>query len=442
MLYNNNIAQAKKEEKMTKFNKIITNNKLLRAVSEIGYTTPTEIQERAIPLILERKDMIAKSNTGTGKTASFGLPLLQMFSNKEIHQVLIVCPTRELVIQVTDELHKYSKFLENIKIVSVFGGSPIDRQIRTLKKGAQIVVGTPGRLLDHIKRRTIKLKSCDCVVLDEADEMLNMGFREDIEKILSKIENPHQTILFSATMPKPIREIAANYLHNPVAIEVKSQYKTVTAINQVYYELNRQSKADCVKQLLQFYAPNLSVIFCNTKVAVDDLVDALNKQNIKAVGLHGDIKQDKRTRIMANFKKSKNMILVASDVAARGIDVNNIDLVMNYDLPQDNEVYVHRIGRTGRAGKAGIAVTLVKGKKQKQRLHSIMKFTKATIQKEEIPSNKDIHKVRQIQFRKKVIDTMNTQGDVLEHTSIMNDLRKEGYETEQIVNALVSLLHT
>lgn len=426
---------------MNKFNELIKNTKLLRAIEDIGYDKPTEIQERAIPFVLEGRDLIAKSNTGTGKTASFGLPLLEKICEGEINQVLIVCPTRELVMQVEDEIRKYTKYTEFIKIMSVFGGTPIDRQIRAIKKGVKIIVGTPGRILDHVKRKTIKLKDYDCVVLDEADEMLNMGFRDDIELILSKIEKEHQTILFSATMPKPIRDIAKTYLKNQVEIEVKAQYKTVETIDQVYYEIKRQGKkAEAVHQLLTYYSPNLSIIFCNMKSSVDDLVDDLNKSGIKAVGLHGDIKQDKRTKIMANFKKSKKAILVASDVAARGIDVNNIDLVLNYDLPQDNEVYVHRIGRTGRAGKNGLAVTLVQGRKQNDRLRSVMKFTKANIVKKELPTLKDIQLKQQSQMMNQLTSLMDNQGIIPEHQKLMDDLLAQGYSYETMVSSLLTMV--
>jgi len=426
---------------MNKFNELIKNTKLLRAIEDIGYDKPTQIQERAIPFVLEGRDLIAKSNTGTGKTASFGLPLLERICNGEINQVLIVCPTRELVMQVEDELRKYTKYTEFIKITSVFGGTPIDRQIRAIKKGVKIIVGTPGRILDHVKRRTIKLKEYDCVVLDEADEMLNMGFRDDIETILNKIEKMHQTILFSATMPKPIRDIAKNYLNNQVEIEVKAQYKTVETIDQVYYEIHSKGKkGQAVQQLLTYYSPNLSIIFCNMKSSVDDLVDNLNRAGIKAMGLHGDIRQDKRTKIMANFKQSKEAILVASDVAARGIDVNNIDLVLNYDLPQDNEVYVHRIGRTGRAGKNGLAITLVQGRKQYERLKSITKFTKANIMKKELPTLKDIQLRQQMQRKEQLMELMNTQTIPAEHKKLIDDLRKQGYTNEQIISSLLRMV--
>ena len=426
---------------MNKFNEIIKNTKLLRAIEDIGYDKPTEIQERAIPFVLEGRDLIAKSNTGTGKTASFGLPLLEKICEKEIEQVLIVCPTRELVMQVEDELRKYTKYTEFIKITSIFGGTPIDRQIRAIKKGVKIIVGTPGRILDHVKRKTIKLKDYDCVVLDEADEMLNMGFRDDIEAILNKIEKEHQTILFSATMPKPIRDIAKNYLKDQVEIEVKAQYKTVETIDQIYYEIKRQGKkGEAIQQLLTYYSPNLSIIFCNMKSSVDDLVDNLNRVGIKAMGLHGDIKQDKRTKIMANFKKSKRAILVASDVAARGIDVNNIDLVLNYDLPQDNEVYVHRIGRTGRAGKKGLAITLVQGRKQYERLKRLTKFTKATIQKKELPTQKDIQIKQQALMVEQLTSLMDNQEIANEHQKLMDTLLKQGYRYEMMVSSLLTMV--
>ncbi len=426
---------------MKQFNELIANPKILRGIREVGYENPTEIQERAIPFILEGKDIIAKSNTGTGKTASFGLPLLQRIYEGEINQVLIVCPTRELAMQVEEEFRRYSKYTDSIKIVSVYGGTPIERQIRAIKKGAKVIVGTPGRILDHVKRKTIKLANYDCVVLDEADEMLNMGFREDIEDILNKIQVKHQTILFSATMPKPIREIAQTYLSDHVEIDIKAQYKTVDTIEQVYYDLKRKGeKPDVVKRLLTYHNPNLSLIFCNMKSSVDDLVHQLNKSGIRAMGLHGDIRQEKRTKIMAEFKNTKQGILIASDVAARGIDVNNIDLVINYDVPHDKEVYIHRIGRTGRAGKKGLAITLVQGKRQYERLKSIANFTKAQINRKELPTEENIQKKKSLMLKEDLKARMKSQDVKKEHMNMVKELLNEGYSYPAIVSSLFSMI--
>lgn len=425
---------------MSTFNKLIENENIIKAVEEMGYIKPTKIQEKAIPLLKEGKDMIAKSNTGTGKTAAFGLPLIEKTENEEFSLSIILCPTRELALQAETELEKFSKYVKNLKIVSVYGGAPINKQIRLLKEGCHIIVGTPGRVQDHIKRKTIRLKNCDCVILDEADEMLNMGFREDIENILKTIETPHQTIMFSATMPKEIREIAETYLYNPVEIEVKSKQKTVDKITQHYYDIKASEKIPVLKKLISYYESDLSIIFCNTKAKVDDVVEELNKMNIKAVGLHGDIKQEKRTKIMNSFKRSKKAVLVASDVAARGIDVNNIDLVVNFDLPQEKETYIHRIGRTGRAGKEGIAITFIHSGRQYKQLKALMKYIKTDIEKKEVPTEEELQTKKRNAF-KELIFTQAQEGVIQEHLQFANEMLKDGLENQELVSALISIAY-
>lgn len=423
---------------MHSFHTLIDSKNLERAIEEVGYETPTPIQEKAIPIVLEGKDLIAKSNTGTGKTAAFGLPILKKIEDKEFKSAIIICPTRELVQQADLELRKFSKHLKNINIVSVYGGAPIERQIRSLKQGYQIVVGTPGRLLDHIRRKTLKLYDCDCVVLDEADEMLNMGFREDIETILEKVQADHQTILFSATMPKEIRRIADTYLKDKVEIEVKSKQKTVERITQHYYDVRRDQKANAVKRLLTYYDTKLCIIFCNTKANVDELVESLHQKKIQALGLHGDIRQEKRTKIMNRFKTSERAVLVASDVAARGIDVNNIDMVINFDIPQDNEIYVHRIGRTGRAGKEGLALTFIQSKRQFFQLKDIMKYTNAVIERKELPDEFEMGKRKRTKFIEEILEVHNKQGLIQENLQIANELIKEGMSAEDLISALIN----
>lgn len=423
---------------MSTFYDLLEDKRLIKAVDAIGYETPTPIQEQAIPLVKNGKDMIAKSNTGTGKTAAFGLPLLEKIASCEYKQAIVICPTRELALQAHDELNKFSKYMNEINIVSVYGGAPIDRQIRSLKKGWQIVVGTPGRILDHIKRKTIRLGTCDCVVLDEADEMLNMGFIDDIESILKQMKEKHQTVLFSATMPNEIRRIADRYLTNKVEIEVKSKQKTVDKIKQYYYDVRHDEKTSAVKKLLTFYESDLSIIFCNTKAKVDELVEELNRINVKAVALHGDIKQEKRTKIMNSFKKASKAVLVASDVAARGIDVNNIDLVINYDLPQDNEIYVHRIGRTGRAGKEGQAVTLIQNGRQFKQLRGIMNYTKANVEKRELPSDNEMLSQKRNVFKEE-IKAKAQEGLFQENLQLANELIRDGLSAEEVISALVGM---
>lgn len=424
---------------MHTFYELLNNPKLLKAVEDLGYTNPTEIQEKAIPYILNHQDMIAKSNTGTGKTAAFGLPLIQHLSEDPNQVVLIICPTRELVIQVSDELHKFCKYLENIRIATVYGGTPIDRQIRSLKKGVRIIVGTPGRLLDHLRRKTLKPQFIRSVVLDEADEMLDMGFRDDIQALLDAIHHEHQTVLFSATISKEIREIANTFLHNQVEIEVKSKTKTVSKVKQSYYLLKRdEKKNDYLKTILSYEDPALCIIFCNTKAKVDDTVKFLHAQKINCAALHGDIKQDRRSRIMKDFKEASKFILVASDVAARGIDVNNIDLVINYDIPREKELYIHRIGRTGRAGKEGAALSLIQGNAQLNQLKQLMKFTKADIEQIKLPDPATLHQQKREQFKKRIHE-VSAQGLSNENLHLANELMKEGLQAQELLSALITL---
>lgn len=363
-------------------------DELKAAVTEIGYTEATDIQIQSIPLILEGHDVIGHSQTGSGKTASFGLPAIDLVDtalSPKITQVLILCPTRELALQATDELKKFSKYKKGVKIVPVFGGASIDRQIQLLKQGCQIVVGTPGRIMDHMRRKTLKLDQLRIAILDEADEMLNMGFRDDIETILSDTPEDRQTILFSATMPRPILEITKRFQKDPKMVKIEAKQLTVDTIEQSYFEVARGRKNDALFLLLEYYEPKLSIVFCNTKKMVDELVAELNRKGFAAQGLHGDMKQAQRTQVMNRFKDGAVGILVATDVAARGIDVNDIDIVFNYDLPDDNEYYVHRIGRTGRAGKKGRSFSLIQGTGQLMRLNEIAGYTKSAVKRTPLP---------------------------------------------------------
>ncbi len=425
---------------MITFKDIIKDDNILKAVAEMGYEHPTKIQEKSIPLLEEGKDIIAKSNTGTGKTAAFGLALMEKIIRGEVEQGLVVCPTRELALQVNDELVKFAKYNKNIKITCVYGGTPIDRQIRDLKRGVNIIVGTPGRIMDHMRRKTIKPLQCGFVVLDEADEMLNMGFREDIECILEQVNKQRQVILFSATMPKAIKDIAMVYTKEAEFVEVKSKRKTVDKITQYYYDVRRDEKEDAVKTLMDFYQSKMTIIFCNTKAKVDELVEDLSKRKVKVAALHGDIKQEKRTKIMNAFKKTDRGILVASDVAARGIDISNIDLVINFDLPQDHETYIHRIGRTGRAGKEGVAIALVTSRRQFQQLRGIMKYTNADITKKEMPTNEELGKIKKELFKKKVLVAAD-DGIIHENIQLANELIKAGMDPQEIISALITIAY-
>lgn len=367
--------------------------KIKQAVAELGYTEATDIQEKSIPVILSGKDMIGLSQTGSGKTAAYGLPALEFIDTSldaSFTQVLIICPTRELAMQVTDELHKFSKYIERIHVVPVYGGKPVNRQIALIRSGCQIIVGTPGRIMDMMDRNVIKFSHLKTVVLDEADEMLDMGFREDIEFILSNAPEERQTILFSATMPKAIIDIATKFLHEPEMIKIEGEQMTADGIEQSFFEVARGCKPEALSLLLQFYKPRLSLVFCNTKKMVDEITAYLQQAGFAADGLHGDMRQEQRTAIMNSFKNGKFEILVATDVAARGIDVNDIDIVFNFDLPADSDYYVHRIGRTARAGKTGRSFTLIQGTKQYMDLQNIARKTKSTVTRKNLPTVEQI----------------------------------------------------
>lgn len=376
------------------FEELELDPRILRAVKEMGFEEATPIQAQSIPAVMSGRDVIGQAQTGTGKTASFGIPLLHKI-NAEIKktQAIILCPTRELAIQVSNEMHNLSKYLHGIKILPIYGGQDISRQIRSLKGGVQIIVGTPGRVMDHLRRKTIRCDYVDTIILDEADEMLNMGFREDIETVLSYLPEEHQTVLFSATMPKEILEITKQYQKDAVMIRITKKELTVKNIEQYYFDVRRKDKLDVLTRLLDVYDPKLSLIFCNTKHMVDELANELQNRGYFAEGLHGDMKQQQRDRVMRNFRNGKTEILVATDVAARGIDVDDVEVVFNYDLPQDDEYYVHRIGRTGRAGRTGKAFSFVKGK-EVYKLKEIMRYCKTKIYAQPIPSKKDVEEAK------------------------------------------------
>ena len=336
---------------------------ILRGVEEMGFEEMTPIQAQAIPAVMEGGDVIGQAQTGTGKTAAFGIPILQKIdTSRKSTQVLVLSPTRELAIQVAEEIRNLGKYMHGVKILPVYGGQDITKQIRSLKGGIQIIVGTPGRVMDHLRRKTIRCDEVNTIVLDEADEMLNMGFREDIETVLEYLPKERQTVLFSATMPKPILDITRKYQHDATMIKVTKKELTVSNIEQYYYDVKRKDKVDVLSRLLDYYNPKVSIVFCNTKRMVDELARELTMRGYFAEGLHGDMKQGQRDRVMNNFRKGNTDILIATDVAARGLDIDDVEAVFNYDIPQDDEYYVHRIGRTGRAGRTGKAFSFVKGK--------------------------------------------------------------------------------
>ncbi len=367
---------------------------ILRAVQEMGFETMSPIQEKAIPVLLEGRDIIGQAQTGTGKTAAFGIPMIQNTDPylKKL-QGIVLCPTRELAVQAAEEIRRLAKYTHGIKVLPVYGGQEISRQIRALSQGVQIVVGTPGRVMDHMRRHTIKTEDIRMIVLDEADEMLNMGFREDIETILADMPQEHQMALFSATMPKPILDITHEYQKDAEYIRVTPEEITVTSIKQAYYRIARKDKMEALCRLLDYYQPSRSLIFCNTKKMVDEMAEILKDRDYQAEGLHGDLSQHQRDMVMNAFRNGRCAILIATDVAARGIDVSGVDAVFNYDVPEDIEYYVHRIGRTGRAGKKGRSFTLVCGR-EIYKIRDIERVCHTEIRERKLPSPKDITRVK------------------------------------------------
>jgi len=384
------MSEENLNEKAIGFNHLGLSEPILQAVESMGYKTPSPIQKDGIPVVLSGRDVIGQAQTGTGKTAAFMLPLLEKIEpkNKNV-QVLVLCPTRELAVQVHDESKKFAQNKKDIKILSIYGGQSYDPQIRGLKSGVQIVVGTPGRIMDHIKRRTLKLENIKAIVLDEADEMLNMGFIDDIETILDQTPTDRQTVLFSATMPPEILKIARKYQNDPEIIKVASKEVSSRQIDQYFIEVKARDKMQAMIRCIDKMDITASIVFTNTKREVDELVSKLQAEGYVAEGLHGDLKQVQRDRVMNGFRRKKVNILVATDIAARGIDVNNIEAVFNYDIPLNEENYVHRIGRTGRAGKTGISITFVFGRDM-FRIRRIEQYTKSKMEKMAIPSAEEI----------------------------------------------------
>ena len=413
---------------------------LRKAVETMGFTEPTDIQRQAIPLLRSGADIIGRSQTGTGKTMAFAIPAVELIDRDEAAptvQVLILCPTRELAQQGCDEIKKLLRYTLNVWPVDVYGGAAMDRQIYRLRR-ANLVIGTPGRVMDHMRRGTLSLANVKLVVLDEADEMLSMGFREDIETILKDVPEAHQTVLFSATMPDPILELTSQFMRDPQLIEINSAQVTLDAITQQYMEVPMGRKLDALNLLLRSREPVRTMIFCNTKLMVDEVSAYLNRSGFTCEGIHGDMNQSQRTRVMEGFKSARIPILVATDVAARGIDVNDIDYVINYDLPQNSEIYVHRIGRTGRAGKEGTAITLCSGRRQFFGIRDIGRFTKTDIEEIQIPT---VASIRQRQSEKSLERVREALGEEIpmEFKTMVGKLMAEGHEPALIASATMRL---
>ncbi|MCL1997685.1 MAG: DEAD/DEAH box helicase [Turicibacter sp.] len=416
-----------------KFEEMPLSEESLRAIRDMGFEEATPIQSQCIELIQSGRDIIGQSQTGTGKTAAFGIPLLERVDAGNLKvQALILCPTRELAIQISAEFNKLLRYRKGVRVLPIYGGQPIERQISALKKGVQVVVGTPGRVMDHIERRTLRLSDVSNIVLDEADEMLDMGFRDDIEFILEKVPEDRQTLLFSATMPKSILELTHKYQTDPKHITVIRNTLTVPSIEQFYYEVRESVKLEALCRLIDAESPTLSLVFCNTKKRVDEITEALQGRGYFAEGLHGDLKQMQRDLVMRKFRNRTLEILVATDVAARGIDVDDIDIVFNYDLPQDEEYYIHRIGRTGRAGRTGVALTFVAGR-EIYKLREIMHYTKAKIKRGKMPTLHDIEEVKTRQFTQKIKD-MIEEGHLGKYIGVVESM--QDYSAMDIAAAL------
>ena len=416
----------------------LLDNRIVRAIREMGFEKLSPIQEQAIPYLLQGEDIIGQAQTGTGKTAAFGIPAIQHI-NPDVKklQTIILCPTRELAIQAAEELRKIAKYMHGIKVLPVYGGQDISRQIAGLR-GVQIIVGTPGRVMDHMRRRTIKLDLVNMVVLDEADEMLNMGFREDMELILGQIPGEHQTALFSATMPKPILEITDRFQKDAKIVKVAAKELTIPLVSQKFYRVKNQDKDAACVRLLEYYQPKLTLIFCNTKKKVDELADLLKQQGFQAEGLHGDLSQAQRDVAMNRFRNGGASILIATDVAARGIDVDDVEAVINYDIPQDIEYYVHRIGRTGRAGRKGRSFTFANSR-EIGKIREIERVCHTTITEKKLPGAAKVLKAKADKYLNKAWELHEHEDIELMKSFLQRKMEEEGCDALELAAAMLKL---
>jgi len=421
------------------FSELGLSGELLKAIDKLGFEQAAPIQAAAIPVLMEGKDVVGQSQTGSGKTAAFAIPAIEKTDPKlRAVQVLILCPTRELAVQVSEEVHKLALFKNGITALPIYGGQSYERQFWGLKQGAQIVIGTPGRVMDHMRRGTLRLETVKMVILDEVDVMLNMGFRDDIELILQATPKERQTVFFSATIPRPIQQLIEKYARDPQQVRIEQTAKTVPTVEQVYYEVDRRYKIELLTRLIDIHDLKLGIIFCNTKRMVDDLVDHLNAQGYSADRLHGDMNQMQRDRVMNKFRKSGLEFLVATDVAARGIDVDDVEVVFNYDLPYDGEDYVHRIGRTGRKGRHGRAISFASGREVFQ-IRNIERYTNMRIQRGRVPTVNEVHEARANVFLDKLRVTLKS-GEFKKQDQLVEILLEEGFTSTDIASALLHQL--
>lgn len=423
-----------------KFDELNIDERILRAIEDMGFEETSPIQTQAIPAVCEGIDVVGQAQTGTGKTAAYTIPMLMKIDPQiKKPQAIVLCPTRELAVQVAEEIRKLAKYMSDIKVLPVYGGQEIVRQIKSLKTGVQIIVGTPGRVMDHMRRKTAKFDNINMVILDEADEMLDMGFREDMETILTETPEDRQTVMFSATMPKAIMDIARNFQKDARIIKVVRKELTVSNIEQFYYEVRPKNKTEVLCRLIDIYNPRLSVVFCNTKRQVDELISELKGRGYFADGIHGDMKQQQRDRVMDDFRSGKVDILIATDVAARGIDVDDVDMVFNYDIPQDEEYYVHRIGRTGRAGRSGMALSFISGK-EVYKLKDIERYCKTKILAKPVPSLDDVKNTKLDNMFDKIRQTIE-EGGLTDMVNLVEEhVNQEEYTSMDMAAALLKML--
>ena len=414
-------------------------DELLKAIHQLGFEQAAPIQAAAIPLLMEGHDIVGQSQTGSGKTAAFAIPAIEKIEPKtRAVQTLILCPTRELAVQVSEEVHKLARYKRGVHALPVYGGQSYERQFLGLRQGANIVIGTPGRVMDHMRRGSLKLDSIKMAILDEADVMLDMGFREDIEFILQAMPKEKQTVFFSATMPKPIQRLIETHSRDPKNVRIEQKALTVPTVEQVYYEVDRRFKIELLTRLIDIHDLKLGIVFCNTKRMVDDLVDHLNAQGYSADRLHGDMSQAMRDRVMNKFRKSGLEFLVATDVAARGIDVDDVQAVFNYDLPYDGEDYVHRIGRTGRKGRSGRAISFASGR-EVFAIRNIERYTTTRIHRGQVPTPAQVEDARANVIVDKLRTTLQ-EGVFRPQNHLIERLLEEGFNSADIASALLHLL--
>ena len=425
-----------------RFNELNLSREVLQAIEEMGFVSPSEVQEQTIPEILDGHDLLAQAQTGTGKTASFGIPMIEKIqdNNYETLQGLVLVPTRELARQVSEELKKLSKHKTFIRVLAIYGGADMGKQLRELKKGASIVVGTPGRIMDHMKRKTLDLSDLKFLVLDEADEMFDMGFRDDMKTIIEKTNDDRQTLFFSATFDNEIREFSKLYQKSPKKVIIEKKELTAEKIKQYYLELNRNMKTEILNRLILIHKPKKSIIFCNTKRMVENLEEEIAQKGYKVDSLHGDMRQSSRDNVMKKFRKGTIDVLIATDVAARGLDVSDIDIVFNYDLPQQAEYYVHRIGRTARAGKKGLSFTFVTSRDY-PKFREIENYANIKMERIDLPTKGDLERESMENLLDRVSKNILKAEDNVQYSEVLNKLLAQGHSLYDISASLLKMVN-